>query len=192
MYYIWEHDGGEKARFFSCGVEQFEGWEDIGLNFGKRPEKTLQIPLKYYANNEMPPEDYPRTGSCCWFLLSQKVVNILKDNNIPNIDYYESQIISPKGEIFENYYTINVLNVLHCVDREKSDYLIKDYGFPGSEYFFFNKLVLDKSKIPDKIKLFILGEIGIIRVVHQDIKDACEKAGVTGIKFIPVEEYRDI
>lgn len=192
MYYIWKYNAGDETRFFSCGIEQFEGWEKLGFNLGHKPTIDFPLPLKYYAVNGMMPEDYPMTGSFFDFLVSKKIASILKAHNIPNINYYESQIVRPDGEILKDYYTINILNIVNCVDMEKSDYLIKDWGFPGSEYYFFNKLVLDETKINEDIKLFLLGEEVVHKVVHQDIKDACEKVGVTGIKFIPVEEYRDI
>ncbi|MCP4131881.1 MAG: hypothetical protein GY754_12950 [bacterium] len=188
MYYIWKYETDNSTNFFSCGIEQFEGWYTIP--WGREIDRELPSPLKYFTDNKkLVPEDYPMTGGSA-FLVSNRIADILKGFNIPGVDYYESQIERPNGEIIKNYCTLNILSRVSCLDKEGSNIRVVDYG--PAEVLKFNKLSLDYSKIPDDKKLFWLAERLTLLITHELIVKECEKAGITGINFIPVEKYRDI
>jgi len=189
MYYIWKHTVDGSTKFFTCGIEEFEGWRRIGWLSGKKIEKTLPQILHYLTSSKkMKPEDFPRTGGT-QFLISKKIANIIKRINPDNIDYYDSDIIRPDGVILKDYYTINILNVLDCTDWNKTDFEIEKLG--PAEIIKFNKLILDVDKIPINNKLFRLYKSETILIAHESIKEAFEKENVIGVHFIPISEYRD-
>ena len=191
MYYIWERDArNDTDKFFDCGLQQFDGWADAEWMFGEKITQTLPNPLPYNAKNMMEAPDYPMvaTGGGI-MLISGKIASILQGLNVPNIDYYPSVIVRPNGEIIEDYYTINILNVIECVDFDKSDYEKRIY--PRSWIPDFRKMVLDEKLIDKGITLFRLKERRTLVAVHESIVKECEKQGVTGINFISVKKYKD-
>jgi hypothetical protein len=54
----------------------------------------------------------------------------------------------------------------------------------------FKKLCLAYEQIPKAIKLFVLGEQSRLVIIRQDIKEACEKAGITGMWYINLCEQQ--
>lgn len=195
MYYIWEKYADattDLSDYFRCGIssdyeEIFDKAEDCFM-FGKKIDFELPNPFKYHAVNMANKVDFPSTvGGMSYFLLSQKIADILKKLKTPNIEYYPSIIIRPNNEIIENYYTLNIMNVIDCINLKNSKYVKSEYlGYQ------FKKLVLNLDKIPKDIKLFHLYECETMIVAHEDIVKACKDAGVTGIDFVPVEKYRDL
>lgn len=187
MYYIWEYEKKGSTKFFSCGMEQFEGWTDIPWNMGIKLTETVPSTIKYFATNGILPEDYPRTGTGFHFLISDKIANILRKLNVEGVEYYNSIIVRPDNSIISGFSTINIINVLDCLNRELSEYEIKKYG--PAEVYEFNKIRLYQSKIPDNIKLFHLKEQKSLTFVHESLKTVLESEGVSGISFKPVEVF---
>jgi hypothetical protein len=187
MFYLWNYDTQSKGDFFRCGREEFKGWPDIPWTSGEKinSEKIPKV-LKYFAANHLTPEDYPLTADYTQFLVSSRIVAILKELNVLGVDFYKSEIVRPNGEIIKDYYTLNILNRISCLDKEKSDFKIKKFG--PAEIYDFKKICLDKSKIPSSVKLFRLDEDGTLVFVDQTIKEEFEKEGITGIKLEPICE----
>jgi hypothetical protein len=190
MYYIWELDSQEAVyEFFRCGMEQFNGWTDVPWQLGLKVDHYLPPVLRYYAVNMLEPEDFPRTGTGQHFLVSDRIVNILKSLNVPGIDYYESEIIRPNGEVIKGYSTLNILNLLDCIDKEKSQFSIIKYG--PAKVYKFKQLCLDHSKIPHQLKLFkVKGKFLII--ADQLIKDAFKAEKITGVYFKPINVLEEV
>jgi hypothetical protein len=190
MYYIWELDTQEVVyEFFRCGMEQFKGWTDVRWQLGMKVDHYLPPVLRYYAVNMLEPEDFPRTGAGQHFLVSDRIVNLLKGLNVPGIDYYVSEIIRPNGEVIKGYSTLNILNALDCIDIEKSQFSIVKYGPAG--VYKFTKLCLDHSKIPPQVKLFKMKKKFLI-LAHKGIKDAFEAEKITGVYFKPINVLEEI
>ena len=184
MYYLWKHATSNRTAFFSCGMEQFDGWTDIPWNMGHKIEADLPSIIRYYSCNFMQPEDYPMTGTTFHFLISDRITDILKKFEFGGIDYYKSQIIYSNGYILNNYHTINILNTLDCINNNLSVYEIRKYG--SAEIYKYKKTWLDYSKIPEGIKLFHIKYNGGVPVIHESIKQALEEVAVSGITFEPL------
>jgi hypothetical protein len=189
MFYIWEFLTNKKTKFFKCGLEIFEGSSRIPWNSGiKFESEKLPKLLQYKAVNNFSPEDYVLTNGP-QFLVSEKIVNILKTQNPEGIEYYDSEIIRPSGEVLKGFSTLNITNVVECMDKAKSKYRYEEFG--PAKAIMFDELRLDHEKIPEKIKVFRLLEARTLVIVNQEIKAAFESKSITGVKFIPVEEYVD-
>lgn len=185
MFYLWEYDTkNSDSKFFSCHMEENNELIDIPWISGEKIDKPLNI-IKYYADNMLPPEDFPFNGSI-EILVSNKIVEILKKLKVTGIDYYESEIIQPNGNVIKGFYTLNILNIIDCLELEKSNYIIKEIG-PGIVYRF-TKISLNNCKIPSGVKVFRIPEKLMLLFVDQDIKEEFDRQKISGIKLIPINE----
>ncbi len=108
-------------------------------------------------------------------IFSNKAVELLKALNIKNIEPLDFEIYDPEQDkTYGDYKVVNIVGLLDCVDLNNSD--LKFYK--SGNIKIIEKLVLDKNKIPEEIKIFRLGKFRFLIVVHDDIKKAFEAAGI--------------
>ncbi len=120
-------------------------------------------------------------------VFSSRLRELLDSLGIDNIEYYNLEMVDPRtGEKFSDYKIANVVGLADCVDREKSDLKYFDDG----DIKRIRKLVLDESRIPSKLRIFRLAGRTILTLVHRSVKEAIEKAGISGCVFYKPEEYR--
>jgi len=186
MYYIWDRELCGSNKVFICKLKKIK--EKRKFVDHKKVSNVPYEGLIYDAfDNTIEPEDYPRTGTIFHFLVSPKIVEILKAFDL-NIQYFPSKIVRNDGIEFNDYQTLNILSVIFCADMDKSE--TKTIELSTKTITKLRRIVLDESKIPENEKLFWLGEKGSVLVVHQDIVDCIEKANITGTRFVTPEEYR--
>lgn len=119
-------------------------------------------------------------------VFSARFRELLSRIGVNNIEYYNLNIVNPvTHEEYSDYRIANVVGLVDCVDKEKSDLKYYDNG----DIKRIRKLVLDESRIPAELRIFRLSNRKIIAVVHQSIKDAIDDAGITGCVFYRPEEY---
>ncbi|MCK4542925.1 MAG: hypothetical protein KAU17_11880 [Spirochaetales bacterium] len=186
-YYLWDYEIDDSIPLYTCGIEQFDGWDKIGFNSGREIKVNLPEVLKYYSDNKSPPPDFPRANSSRYMLVSDKIASILRDYNVTGIDYYLSEIIHDDGSRFAPYYTINCGYFSDCVNYDASEYLMKRYV--STEIPVFRHLVLDQSKIPENWLLFRFIRNKNLLFIHEEIVKKLKDAGVTGTRFVPVDEF---
>jgi hypothetical protein len=120
---------------------------------------------------------------------STRLRNVLRHVGVDNIDYYPLRIVNPiTGDVHRSHEVANILDVIHCIDRENSDLDIDDED--PSHLWYINRLALLQDRLGDTL-LFRLGERPWTVIVHRDIKEAVESASITGALFLPVEGYRE-
>lgn len=185
MFYLWRNSTDKRKKFFNCDIEQFEGFSDIPWITGEKINRD-QVPqiLRYYAQNSIIPEDFPYTSSV-EFLVSNKIVSILQKFDIPNIDYFESVIIQPNGNQITGYCTLNILNVIDCLDEKKSKFITTG---SVSKYYSFKSIALFEKRIPEEIKLFRLKDHETLIIVDEGVRQEFIKQKVTGVSLTPVIE----
>lgn len=147
---------------------------------------SVKIPdrINYYCENDLFPEDFPMTGGS-QFLISSKIKKVFETYNVTDVDYYDSCLIQPNGNIIEDYKTVKIKKIINCVDLGKSEYF--NLGIDDIDIFSFSKIVLINEKIPKGTLLFRLGESPADLLIHEKLKEALEKEIVTGINFIKVD-----
>ncbi|CAM4492764.1 imm11 family protein [Corallococcus exiguus] len=85
------------------------------------------------------------------------------------------------------YFILNALRTIPCVDTEASSdvvYWTEEDGIPEKvgTLSFISEMRIDTSKVGDA-KVFRPSEWDVVLIVSEDIKDAMERAGITGAKF---------
>ncbi len=119
-------------------------------------------------------------------VFSTRLRELLHHMTVDNIQYFDLDIVNPKKmHTYTDYKIANVVGVIDCINKNKSDLLFFDDG----DISFIKKLALDESKIPPELKIFTLANYTSLPIVHQEVKDAIVDAGITGCVFYKSEEY---
>jgi hypothetical protein len=118
-------------------------------------------------------------------IFSNRFVEFLDKAGIDNIQYYELEIeITQTGERYADYMVANLLDVVDCIDKEKSELIYED-----GEIDEVDKLVLDPRRIPANLHIFRLAGLLPLVIVSDDFKKTIESYGFTGFVFQDPAEY---
>jgi len=121
-----------------------------------------------------------------WLILSDKMINVFRDLNIPNIQIMPVTLYK-KGDINKTlkYNILNVLTILSAMNWDKSNY--STWEDNPKEIKVIKKLVMNKSAIPKDIDIFNLSEAVPYYIISANLKRAFEKNNITGIDFVPID-----
>ena len=73
------------------------------------------------------------------------------------------------------------------MDRERSAY--ENNPLIPSKIISCSKLVLREDAIPRQLRIFRLTNAPGIHIITESLKQEMEKRGLTGMLFVPIEEY---
>lgn len=117
-------------------------------------------------------------------LMSLELIHALQSAGVDNLQIFNAAVNDPDTKItYDQYKAINIVGVVSAADNQKSDSANLGIDNSGMIDTFFHNLVLDESKIPGNLRLFRLAESVTDIIVHQKVRDAIEKAGITDIEF---------
>jgi hypothetical protein len=117
-------------------------------------------------------------------LMSIELINALQSAGVDNLQIFNTILSdSNTGIEYDQYKAINIVGVVSATDIQKSESANLGLDNSGMIDTFFHKLVIDESKIPGEIRMFRLAERVSEIIVHQSVRDAIEKAGITDIEF---------
>lgn len=91
-----------------------------------------------------------------------------------------------RQRVSTSHSVLNVLTRYRCVDLRRSRY---HADFEAGRIADFVELVLDESRIGAPNQLFRLAEAPTIVVVHEDLCRRLEREGLTGLRFVPIQDY---
>ena len=118
-------------------------------------------------------------------LYSRKFINAINSLGIDNIEYLPVDVTNRKTNQKMDYCVANVLGRINALDENKSEFLFSSNG----GIIDVKKMVFDRHKIQEH-KIFMLGEVPMLVIVHKSIKEIVESLGLTGFKFISQDEYQ--
>ena len=122
-------------------------------------------------------------------VFSQKIYDILAPMNIKSIQLMEAVIEDLTGKQYKNYWGLNILLDLTCIDRKLSKCSFKSYGLAD-----IKKLVLDKKilgEIPLEERLIFRVKEHPYALFHVSIVEAIKSVNPTGMRFIDFEKFDD-
>lgn len=189
-YFVWET---RRASLASALAPQFPPTlKEHGVSFlaGRRflsplPELEVRIPR---INDGSSTDDLVVFMWRC-IAHSDRLIEVLRKAGVNNIDYHALRIVREMtGEVYRTHRAANILDVVFCVDREKSNLYINDED--PHHLWFIDRLVLMEERLGDAL-CFRLGERPSTVIVHRRVKEAVEAAGMTGPVFLPAEGYRE-
>lgn len=122
------------------------------------------------------------------YIISEKLRSILESASSARFEFLPVKLRNHKQKLLpEPYFLANLLDVVSCVDRERSEFrmnlLIKH------EIRRFKRLVLDTSKLGPDTKIFRLGEKPEMVIIREDLAYTITAAGCTGMEFMPMEDF---
>lgn len=117
-------------------------------------------------------------------LYSSKLIKIL-DNAKIGFEAFPASLVDEVGnDLRVEYRIFHLLEKYSCLDRKLSEINL--------EMLEIKKIVLDKEFLSSKKLLFRVEELSHIVLVHQDLKDALERQGITGCEYTLLSEYRSM
>jgi len=120
-------------------------------------------------------------------LMTHRLVQSIIGCGVENIQVFPVRLIDTNGVcISENYNIVNIIGCINAVDVELSD--IEMHPVFPDEIDSIESLTLDESAIKGQLFFRLMGSTQVI-VVHDSIKNEIEKNHLTGVKFLPPEDY---
>lgn len=184
MYYVLAHDypvdenGG--YYFIEDGLE-FEGvgsWA-LGRPFSQPPPRPILV-------NLVPIEGFtgepPEMKDGYMLLMSNRLVDTLKEAGVDNIDCYPAILRDEVNDREFNYQAVNILGLLQVADLGKSEW--ENHDGEAKLDTHFERLVVDEKEALGQYMFRMAEDTGSI-LVSDRIKQALEKAGVKGLLFRP-------
>ena len=119
-------------------------------------------------------------------IVSNKAKAIFEQLAPGETDFLPVSIQASDGAVRSDYYLVIFRNVLKCMDMKKSVYSM-DKDMPGHIMPPYQpNVVLDTLRIGDS-KMFRISQAPCYMMVREDVKDAIEKAGLTGFGFYRIK-----
>jgi hypothetical protein len=115
-------------------------------------------------------------------LVSAKFKELFYDlEESAQVQFFKAKIEDKRGNLNGDFFALNILNVIPCMDMEKSIYETKVYGKTTS--YSIKKLYIRPNSLQD-FSIARMKEQDSYIVVSENFKKRCDKAHLKGIKFL--------
>ena len=113
-------------------------------------------------------------------LVSNRFKNVF--NNLSNdIQFIKATVADKNGNENNNFYCMNILNILPVFDKIKSKYEYKKYG--DAEILKIKSLFIIKNSLKDHSIIRMKEHLSYI-IVTEEFKNCCTREKLTGINFL--------
>ncbi|XDD44752.1 DUF1629 domain-containing protein (plasmid) [Leptospira sp. WS60.C2] len=121
-------------------------------------------------------------------IISEKLRHLLEISSGARFEFLPVRLRDHKKKVLlDTYYLANLLDVVPCVDRARSDFSMNK--LIRNEIRRFRKLVLDTNQLKLETRIFRLGERPRLIIVREDLARDIVAAGCTGMQFITMEDF---
>lgn len=152
-----------------------------GFDFYKSEKKEIATPLYYKVekiDSYLDEYDYLPVSSGPP-LVSKKFKETFSDLENNQLQFFPTVIKDEKKNISNNFYTMNILNLVEGLDKKLSVYDINKYGT-----YKIKKLKLIPNCLKD-YEIVRLKEKPSYIIVTEIFKKRCEEAKLKGLDFVP-------
>lgn len=182
MYYILdyeipENEEGGYLDFQDIEIDGIESWY-VGKRFNIEVPNPIEIDIIPIGDYDGPPSEMYQGHMV---LMSNKLVETLKELGIYNIDCYPAVLKNVKTGEKYSYQAVNIIGVIAAVDLQKSNW----ESYDGDPLFDvnFNGIVINHQASKNKLLFRLAESIGTI-VVHETIRDNLISRGFNTLYFI--------
>lgn len=116
-------------------------------------------------------------------LVSKKFKELFDDlEKEHQIQFFKTVIEDEKENFNNNFFALNILNVISCLDKERS--IFEEENYYGVKYLKIKKLYILPNKLVDH-KIIKLEEDDDKIIVTEEFKKRCISAKLKGLDFVP-------
>lgn len=152
-------------------------------------------PLKFIVDN---PANEPPLGieGICVPAFSKALVDVFKNNGVDNWQLYDAILVNEiTNQSWDDYYAVNILGIISCVDLDASqvtEIAKRPGGNENNSLYNIHKLVINPDKIQGALIFRLAEEPGTI-VIHEKLVEALKSnPNPNGLKWgvscLPIEE----
>ncbi len=172
---IFDGNGDFVPNIFNAGESLTENSYTIRAHKGVSRQGELKDKLCIEVN-----------GASELFVVSPKVVSLLRQYNTSNMEFIDLSIEGTEVEV-SNYSLVNFLGKVDCMDDENSECMYVE----DTDYIYaIDHLALHEDNIPDTLSIFLMERTdNLVVVVRQDLATAIQEAGLTGFAFLEPCEF---
>jgi hypothetical protein len=121
-------------------------------------------------------------------IVSPKVRALLDAFDLKNAEYLPVAVRDHKGDVVApDYAILNLLGSEPAIDMSASTVTMDDLD--EDQILSFKKLVLDRPSISPEARIFRCTARRLLYVVRNDVKEAFEKAALTGYRVFPADGW---
>lgn len=188
-YFRWAQHR-QDATAWDLSIEFME-YDDGDLKQGRHIDGWDPCTTAFYEDASAKQTDFPATS----FMLpvySPRLKALVEQHGVTNIQYLPLLVkCRATGNVLQGYHLANYLDIIDCLDRERSDFQVwtqENLLFWEKRPWMLGKFrdvrraVLAVDQIPDR-KVFRLWGWEEMVIVREDLKSAIEAAGITGCWF---------
>jgi len=189
-YYIAESDNSFTSPLLNVDNDV----DTKGINFLYREQKVPDDTVVYLSFGTPVPRK-PAMVDYLWLrgreVFSKKVYDVLKNHNFKGLQLVPAIITSRKGEVYKDYWILNVYQEYALLDPEKSERKgsINDFGCWGMvKKMVLNKELVLKMPLEDRLA-FTCRENPAYVLYHKTLVDLIMSVNPEGIVFIPIDKW---
>jgi hypothetical protein len=123
-------------------------------------------------------------------LVSARLREAMVAFGVQDIEYLPVTIFNHKNRVASDSHVIaRALNLVDAIDRDKS--VFRPHPFLEDRLDAVEKLVLDSTRVPEHKSVFRLVGYPELIVVTAALARALDNGNFTGLKWLPLDEYRE-
>lgn len=166
---------------------EIPGHPELRFNSGARiSEQIPVIELRQGPDHQGSIPDHVPTA-LAGMVVSSRFRQALEAAGVDNIDYYDARILNTvTGAALDGYHVANIIGRVACLDREAS-VVEPAPGIPDAILDIY-EMVLDYDRIGD-LRMFRLHELPFVILVDEGVKEAIQRAQITGVRLSPADGY---
>lgn len=180
-----EAGGGVIEDLPEDGPRPFE--YDLGTPLGGEFPKAASVDFS---------RNFPKDRGLCDFqptthevlIVSSRVVMLLKELDVPGLEYLPVAIRDHRKRVIANDYAIlNPLGSQPAIDMARSSCVMN--SILKDQIMRIKRLVLDRKAIDPTARLFRCSTFRRRFLIHEDLKEAIETANLTGYKLFDADNW---
>lgn len=131
------------------------------------------------------PEQIPNLDRL--LVVSGAIKDFLEGENLDNVEFLQVAIWNHKGRVAsEDYWIVNTLTVVDCVDKEASD--IKWNALDADKIASCESLVLHEEQIDSELRILRPKHLTDVVLVRRDLAEALTIHGFSGVDLVVPDE----
>jgi hypothetical protein len=124
-------------------------------------------------------------------IVSERLAAVVRDQVTTGIELLPVSLLDHKGGVAsKDYFIVHPVDPLDCIDREQS--VFEESLIARGEIEFFDRLVLDDTRIPAERKVFRLKGFPDIILVQRELAEHLDGQGMSGLGWLPIDEYPEL